>query len=152
MNHSQDKIWGLLQGEGREGNGRVIMYSTGLVGALVMTSSTLWPLITNVSTHDGPRVPLEFKFSTHRQTWVKLSRFSPTFFFWFRPIPRPPFLSPNPTPPPPTMVCGHTLGLSLIWLRLGRSSWAVASGGLQGLCLKWASTARTHKMLYRTTV
>ena len=79
------------------GNGRVIMYSTGLVGALVMTSSTLWPLITNVSTHDGPWVPLEFKLSTHRQTWVKLSLLLVQHFFSDSgPSQDPPFCPPTP--------------------------------------------------------
>lgn len=56
----------------------MIMYSTRLVGAIVMTSSTLWPPITNDSPHDGHLVPLEFTFSTHRLESLCLLLF---FFF-----------------------------------------------------------------------
>ena len=55
----------LLQGGGptwlrRGGVVGMVMNSTRLAGAKGMTSSTLWPQITSISPHKGPRVPLEF--------------------------------------------------------------------------------------------
>lgn len=57
MNHSQDK-----RNPGkRGGRGGMVMYSTRLAGALMMTSCTLWPCFTP----QRATSPLELELSTH---------------------------------------------------------------------------------------
>lgn len=84
--------------------GRMIMYSTRLVGALVMTSSTIFGLWSpTFQTHDGPFSPMRVQvFYTDRLESVHLSLFL-HHLFSSRPFPQPiTLLSPRPPQPQPT--------------------------------------------------
>lgn len=132
-----------LQGKGPHwlGKGRMRMYSSRLVGVIVMTSSTFWPLVTEVLTHKWAFNPVRVQLSYTQIDMNLPVSFSPSSFL----IPRPPRLVAQLHP---SASCHsrqlHTLDcLWSEWDR-GRSSWLVAFSSLQGLCLKWASTVMTH--------
>lgn len=148
MNHSQDEIQGEL-GRGREGPTwlrrgvwlAIVMYSTRLAGAVRMTPPTLWPQITRVWPHEGPGVALEFEFTT-------LKYLSVPFLHLFTSLGRSQNAHHLPPQPHPTSSrhglwshAGVRLWSDWDWLFGVLLELVAVSCRLQGLCLKWASTA-----------
>lgn len=147
MNCSQDQV----AGKGSPhwlGKGRMRMYSSRLVGVIVMTSSTFWPLVTEVLTHKWAFNPVRVQLSYTQIDMNLPVSFSPSSFL--SPAhPKTP-ASCCPTPPigiSPQSAASHA-GLSLIWMRPGPVQLTCGLQQSSGLVFKMGlhcKDTHTHK-------